>query len=187
MRQVAGVLLAAATLGFSSLAAAQSSGGPGQPSQALPGAVPGATGSGGAAWLPALIVIAGLLLIVGVAVKLADLRSKREAEAVQIQAQIADAFLRDRALFGLPVVIQALIADAFLRDRALFGLPVVATAHVPFVKGGPMIIEVTGHVPTKDLAQAAVRLAAQEASRTRPDVHVLDRVEVVPSMAARAA
>lgn len=165
VRQAVGLLVAAATVGFSSLAAAQVSGSSGQPSQALPGGVPSAAGGEGG-WLPGLIVIVGLLLVLGVAVKLVDLRNRREADAVQMQAQIA---------------------DAFLRDRLLFGVPVVATAHVPLVKGSPMIIEVTGHAPTNDLAQAAVRLAAQEASRTRPDVQIVDRIEVLPSMAARAA
>lgn len=160
------MLAATAALAFAPYAAAQSSGAPGAPSPALPGGAPGSPEGGGEMWVAALFVVMGLLLIVVAAAKVADLRSKREAETVLLQAQIA---------------------DAFLRDRALFGLPVVATAHVPFVKGSPVTIEVTGHVPSGELGQAAMCLVEREASRTRPDVRILDRLEVAPAMAARAA
>lgn len=53
-----------------------------------------------------IIVVATMLLVVvllGVAVKLYDLKRKREDEAVAAQARISDALLMDANLAGLPL------------------------------------------------------------------------------------
>jgi len=42
-------------------------------------------------------------VLVGIGVKLHDLRRRREAEGVPLQAQVSDALLRDPSLFGLAV------------------------------------------------------------------------------------
>ncbi len=120
----------------------------------------GATG-GGTVWA-AVIVIVGLLVLIGVAVKLFDLRRQREAEAVQLQAQVS---------------------DALLRDPALAGLPLTPTAHVPFWAGSPATIEVAGQVPMPELRERVLRIVHDEATRIRSDVQIEDRLAVSPELA----
>jgi hypothetical protein len=115
-------------------------------------------------WIVAAILVVGLLVIIGTAVKLYDLRRKREAEAVHLQAQIS---------------------DAMLRDANLFGLPIAATAHAPLWSGTPVTVELAGEVPDPNVRDAVVRLARSEAVRIRPDVEIADRMTVrLPSRAA---
>ncbi len=120
------------------------------------------TGSG--SWIVAAVIVFGLLVVVGTMVKVYDLRRKRETEAVHIQAQIA---------------------DALLRDPNLFGLPVAATAHAPFWTGTPVIVELTGEVPDTNMRTAVERIAWSEAQRIRPDVEIVDHLSVrVPARVA---
>lgn len=111
----------------------------------------------GGAMISVIALVGGLLVIVALAVKLYDLKRKREAEAVQLQAQIS---------------------DALLRDETLFGVPVTPTAHVPLWSGTPATLELVGHVPSAERKQAALRVAEREASTVRPDVHLVDRITV---------
>jgi len=115
--------------------------------------------------LAAVIIVVALLVFLGITVKLLDLKRRRESEAVQLQAQIS---------------------DALLREAALFGLPVTPTAHVPLWSGTPAIVELRGQVPSPEIKDAVLSLVRREAARVRPDVRVDDEVAVVPSM-ARAA
>lgn len=108
-------------------------------------------------WIVASLLVFGLLVVIGVVVKLYDLRRKREAEAVHLQAQIS---------------------DAFLRDPNLFGLPVAATAHAPLWKGTPVTVEMTGEVPDPTMRDAVQRIARAEAMRIRPDVEFVDKLSV---------
>jgi len=134
-----------------------------------PPVTPGTTtlpAAGGHAWLLGMLLsLAVLVLLVGI-VKAIDL--KRQGE--------------DRA-----VVLQAQIADALLRDRALVNLPVAATVHVPLWRRTPATVEMHGQVPTSDLRQAVLRVAAQEAERLLTAYHIQDRIAVVPLAGARAA
>jgi hypothetical protein len=132
------------------------------PSPVIP-ATPGAADGGGAAW--SLAIIVALIVAVGVAVKLYDHKRRREAEAVQIQAQIS---------------------DALMRDATLFGMPVVANATVPFTRG-PVRIEMAGQVPSEAHREAIIRLARGEAARIRPDVVIADRMSIVPGLEAPGA
>jgi hypothetical protein len=126
-----------------------------------PGA-PAATDPGG--WIVASILVVGLLVVIGLVVKLYDLRRKREAEAVHLQAQIS---------------------DALLRDPNLFGLPVAATAHAPLWRGTPVTIELAGEVPDPVMREAVMRISWSEAQRIRPDVEIEDRLTVrAPARAA---
>jgi hypothetical protein len=128
---------------------------------------PSAAASGaGAGAITMVAVILGLLAVVGVGVKLYDLKRKREAEAVHLQAQIS---------------------DALLRDPALFGMPITPTAHVPFLGGTPAVIEVTGHVPSQEARETALRIIRAEAARIRPDFRIEDRLALDASIARRAA
>jgi hypothetical protein len=127
---------------------------PPSPLTPAPGAAP-VTGSTG--WIVAAVLVIGLLVVVGALVKLYDLRRRREGEAVHLQAQIS---------------------DAFLRDPNLFGLPVAATAHSPLWSGTPVTIDITGEVPDESVRQAVMRIAWSEAQRIRPDVQIEDRMTV---------
>lgn len=128
-----------------------------------PTATTTATGTG-AITMFALIV--GLLVVVGVGVKMYDLKRRREADAVHLQAQIS---------------------DALLREQAFFGMPITPTAHVPFLRGSPAVIEVTGHVPSTEARESAMRLIRAEAARIRPDFTIEDKLAIDASFARRAA
>src|SRR5262245_43677465 len=105
------------------------------PPQAAPQA---GTGYGGInPTLTVFLLLAVLLVIVGIGVKLYDLKRKRETEAVHLQAQVS---------------------DALLRDPALFGLAVTPTAHVPLWSGTPVRLEVTGRVPSPETRERALRI-----------------------------
>src|SRR5262245_21904186 len=125
------------------------------PPQAAPQA---GTGYGGInPTLTVFLLLAVLLVIVGIGVKLYDLKRKREAEAVHLQAQVS---------------------DALLRDPALFGLAVTPTAHVPWWSGTPAHIEVTGRIPNAEARERAMRIVGQEARALRSDVEITDSREV---------
>src|SRR4026207_1342321 len=73
-----------------------------------------------------IIVVAAMLALVvllGIAVKLYDLKRKREEEAVAAQARTS---------------------DALLMDATLSGLPLTPTAHIPLWSGTPLTLEITG-------------------------------------------
>ena len=124
----------------------------------MPQAAPQAATSGGAApTLTVFLLLFGLLVLVGIGVKLYDLKRKREAEAVHLQAQVS---------------------DALLRDPTLFGLAVTPTAHVPWWSGTPARIEVSGRVPSADARERALRIVEQEARSVRSDVEIVDRLEL---------
>ena len=122
----------------------------------------GATSSGGSAALGFLVILA-LLVIVGVAVKLYDRKRKRDAEAVHLQAQVS---------------------DALMRDARLAGLVLTPTASVPTWGRGPATIEISGEVPDATMRETVLRVAREEAARLRPDVEIVDRLNVPHAIAA---
>ena len=128
---------------------------PAAPLPTTPPSTAAPQGSGG--FVAAAIVIVALLVVIGVMVKLFDLRRKRSAEAVHLQAQIS---------------------DALLREQHVFRLPITPTAHVPFIKGSPATIEVSGEVPSSEMRDTVLRLVRNEATRIRGDVEVEDRLFV---------
>lgn len=125
---------------------------------AVPGSGPAASGGGMAA--AGFLVVLGLLVIVGIAVKLYDWKRKRDAEAVHLQAQVS---------------------DALMRDAGLAGLLLTPTAHV---SGGHARIEIAGEVPDDAARETALRIARQEAARIRPDVEIVDKIAVRAAHAA---
>jgi len=121
-------------------------------------------GSGGEASPIAMVLaILAVLVILGAGVKLYDLRRKRESEAVQLQAQIS---------------------DALLREQLLFGLPIMATARTSLWRRSPPTIEVAGPVPTPQAREMVLRIVRTEAGRIRSDFQIEDRLAVVPPHAA---
>ena len=123
-------------------------------------APPGAQGGGGMTAAAGFIVVVGLLLLVGIAVKLYDRKRKRDAEAVHLQAQVSDALMRDAGLAGL-----LLTPTAYLR-------------------GGEAVVEITGEVPDTTSREIALRIARDEAARVRPDVRIVDKIAVATVRAA---
>ena len=124
------------------------------PPQAAPQA---ATSGGMGPTLTVFLLLFGLLVIVGIGVKLYDLKRKRDAEGVHLQAQVS---------------------DALLRDPTLFGMAVTPTAHVPWWSGTPARLEIVGRVPTPEARDRACRIIEDEARSLRPDVEIVDRLEV---------
>src|SRR5258707_8402623 len=104
-----------------------------------------------------IIVVAAMLSLVvllGIAVKLYDLKRKREEEAVAAQARVS---------------------DALLMDAALSGLPLTPTPHLPLWKGTPLVVEITGAVPRHEFRSAAVDVATRESARSPSDSRIRDR------------
>src|SRR5207253_77440 len=124
-RTFSSVLIAVASWGANSHAWAQTA-----PSPSLSPA------EGGGATIAAVVVIVGLLMVIGVVVKLFDLKQRRESEAVQLQAQLS---------------------DALLRETTLAGLPLTPTVHVPMWKGTPATIEVMGRRRTSRRLRSRTR------------------------------
>jgi hypothetical protein len=111
-------------------------------------------------------LVVGFLALVVIAGRLLDLRQRREAEAVHLQAQVS---------------------DALLREPSLAGLPVTPVAHISAWRGSPATLVVSGHVSSQELHDLALRIARQEALRIRPDVVLEDRLSVEPTAVRRAA
>jgi hypothetical protein len=126
----------------------------------------GATQSGAVTTAVVVASLLAVLVVLGVLIKMLDLKRKRESEAV---------------------VVQARISDAVLRDPRLFSLPITPTAHVPLWKGTPVTVDVAGQVPSEDLREAAIGLIEREASQLGPEVRIESRIGVVPTMAQRSA
>jgi hypothetical protein len=116
-----------------------------------------------------IIVVAtmlSLVVLLGVAVKLYDLKRKREEEAVAAQARVS---------------------DALLMDATLAGLPLTPTAHLPLWKGSPIVVEIKGAVPRPELREAAVDVAKREMGRSRSDFLIEDHIAVNPGGVGHAA
>jgi hypothetical protein len=130
-----------------------------------PGATPSteAMGNGG---VVVVLVIIGLIAVLGIAVKVSDLRRRRTDAAVALQGRIA---------------------DALLADPALGHQPIVATAITPFWGRSPVILEVGGPVPSAELREAAMSLVIREAFNSGLRFRVEDRIVVDPRMSRAAA
>jgi hypothetical protein len=113
-----------------------------------------------------VFLLLGLLIIVGVGVKLYDRKRKHEADGVHVQAQVS---------------------DALLRDAGLFGLAVTPTAHVPWWSGTPVTLDVVGRVPTPESRERVLQMVEQEARQLRPDVVLVDRLHIEPTEGRRVA
>ena len=116
-----------------------------------------------------IIVVAAMLSLVvllGIAVKLYDLKRKREDDAVAAQARVS---------------------DALLMDAALSGMPLIPTAHLPLWKGTPLVVEISGAVAKAELRTAAMDVATREISRSRSDFRIEDHIRVDPAALGRVA
>ena len=129
----------------------------------LPGRVPeGGTARG----LVAFIVVVGLLAITGIAVKMYDMKRKREDEGVALQARLS---------------------DALLIDPTLAGFPITPTVHVPFRRSSPVVVTITGAVSTPELRAVALQLVTRELTHEGSDYRIDDHLAVDALAAKRAA
>ncbi len=151
------------TAALASLAEAQSAGAPGPPAP-LPGPSSGG-GTASSASIAIVVLVLATIALIALIAKITDLRRKREEKTIELQTQISEALLRDRNV----------------------GVSVTPTVEIPFWRGSPARIELTGQVPNPQIRQAALRIATQEASRIRQDFETHDRMVEVPTEAARTA
>jgi uncharacterized integral membrane protein len=110
-------------------------------------------------------VVMGTLVVLGIGVKLYDLKRKREEDACALQARLS---------------------DAFLGDPSLVRLPVTASVHMPVWRRSPPVIEIMGTVPTPELRDTAVQLVERELAG-RSDAQIENRAIVDPLMLKRVA
>jgi hypothetical protein len=113
--------------------------------------------AGGSSAAILILLVIGLLVIIGVGVKLYDLKRKRELEGVHLQARVS---------------------DALMREPDLINLAVTPTASVPWWSGTPVRLEVTGRVPSPESRDQVLRLVEREAKQVRQDVTIADRLQV---------
>ena len=113
---------------------------------------------------PVALVLAlavGLLLTLALVGKLSALRLKRDGEAV---------------------AVKGLIADALDRDPELFGLPLSAAVRVPLFRGKPVIIRISGEVPSDELKRIALRRVQHTAkAELLVRVRIRSRIGVAPA------
>ena len=116
----------------------------------------------------AFLLIMGLIIAVGVAVKLYDVKRKREDEGIALQSRLS---------------------DALLSDPSLAGYPVTPTVHVPFSRRSPitLTLTLTGTVPSGAQRDRAMQLVKQVAMPYEGNYEIEDRLLVDPQMMRRAA
>jgi len=114
----------------------------------------------------AFLCVMGLLIAVGIAVKVYDVKRKREDEGVALQSRLS---------------------DALLGDPVLAGVPVTPTVHVPFSRRGPVVITLTGAVPSPARRETVLEMVERVVARLESNYQIEDRMIVDPRMARRAA
>ena len=110
--------------------------------------------------------VVGLLVLVGVAVKLFDMKRKREDEGVALQSRLS---------------------DALLTDPSFAGLPITPTVHVPFSRSSATVVTLTGTVPSPWIREAALEVIRRDAAALMSDTRIEDRMVVDPLIMRRAA
>jgi len=104
-------------------------------------------------------VILLLIIGIGVAVKLYDVKRRRTEENAALQSLLSEALMLERSVVGLPVA------------------PFVSQSVWP---RSPVVIAVRGSVPTLELRDAVIRLVEREAYRRQPGARTEDRLQVDP-------
>ena len=116
-------------------------------------------------WTTMLIAV-GVVLLIGALVAwgviVLERRNRREQRAERIQQAVGEALAREPGLSGASI------------------LPVAG-----FPAGTAPTLELTGYVPSAEARSRAVRVAEGELGRLRPGMQVIDRLDVLPSLADR--
>jgi hypothetical protein len=126
---------------------------------------PSSEGVGGYGILAFLLVMA-LIIAVGVAVKVYDVKRKREDDGIALQSRLS---------------------DALLSDPSLAGCPVTPTVHVPFSRRSFTTITLTGTVPSGARRDTVMQLVKLVAMPLDTNYEIEDRLLVDPRMIRRAA
>jgi hypothetical protein len=113
-----------------------------------------------------LVAAVAVMLILGALGRVHELRDRRAAAAIAVQGEIA---------------------DALLRNPALFGLSLTPTARVPVWWGSRVTVKVAGEVPSRELRTVALRTAERGAAELLVRVRIKSRIRVVRSRTRRAA
>jgi hypothetical protein len=113
-----------------------------------------------------MLVAVGVVLVIGVAVVWGvialERRNRREQRSERIQQTIGEA-----------LATEPLLGDASILPVA--GFPV----------GTAPTLELTGYVPSAEARARAVRIVEAQLRRLRPGMQVIDRLDVLPSLADR--
>ena len=136
-----------------------------QPLAPAPSSAPAAS-DGGAAGTAVAVVLLGLLVVIGVTVKLFDMKRKRDDEAAALQARIS---------------------DALLIDRSFSHLTLTPSVQAPLRRSGLLTVIVSGLVPTPELREAAIQLVMRKMEESQASFRVEDRIVVDPMMSRHAA
>src|SRR5215831_7500533 len=113
-------------------------------------------------WRSGIAIVAVILLLliaIGVAVKLYDVKRRRAEENAALQSSLSDALLLERSIVGLPVA------------------PFVSQSVWPH---SSVVIAVRGSVPTQELRDAVMQLVEREAFRRHPGARAEDQLQVDP-------
>ena len=127
---------------------------------------PPAASDGGAEGVIVAAVILGLLVAMGVAVKLHDMKRKRDDEVAALQARISDVLFTDPSLAHLALTPSIL---------------------APLRRNGLMTVVVRGTVPTPEAREAAIQLVMRTMEESQVSFRIEDRVVVDPLMSRQAA
>lgn len=115
---------------------------------------------------PMMLICVGAVLVIGVLVAwgviLLERRNRAELTGERIQQAVGDALAREASLSEASILPVA-------------GFPV----------GARPTLELTGYVPSAHAKAQAVRVAERELGRLRPGMQVIDRLDVLPSLAER--
>ena len=115
----------------------------------------------------ALLILTAVATVVLLAIaKVSDFRRKREEQTAELEVRIS---------------------TALLEHPAFFRSSVAPTVRLPFWRGSPATITLTGNAPSSELTQAALRLSTQAASWVRPDFTIENRIVVAPASGRPAA
>lgn len=79
--------------------------------------------------------------------------------------------------------IQQVVGEALAREPSLVDASILPVAAFPSASA-PML-ELTGYVPSAEARARAVRIAEGEVRQLRPDMQVIDRLDVLASLADR--
>jgi len=132
----------------------------------IPQTPPGGGETASMGGVAALLVIVALLALVGVGVKLYDVKRKHDEQGLHLQARLS---------------------DALLDDPELARLPLAATVHVPFWRPAAATVIISGRVVVPEQRAAAMRLLHAKVFVEWPSARVEDRIVVEPVLVHRAA
>jgi hypothetical protein len=77
------------------------------------------------------------------------------------------------------------LASALAREPRLRGAAILPVVTIP-IAGRPSV-EVTGRVTSEGTRDLALELVERDATRARPGIRVVDRLEIVPASSSRTA